>query len=99
MYYNAAMTLTVRLPAPLEDALQDYCAAHGLTRSQVVQECLAEYLARPAARAAPASAARPSRNFAAFRKAGLVGSVAGNGTSATREVVRRRVQERPQRKA
>src|SRR5689334_15769518 len=48
LYYNAGMTLTVRLPEPLDHALEDYCAAHGLSKSQVVQESLADYLVRRA---------------------------------------------------
>jgi predicted transcriptional regulator len=92
LYYNAAMTLTVRLPDPLERALDEYCAAHGTTKSHVVQECLAQYLVRPAETGAPDKGV--SGNFAAFKRAGLLGCATGDGVSATNEVVRKRVLER-----
>jgi hypothetical protein len=88
------MTLTVRLPQPLESALENYCAAHGLTKSEVVQECLAEYLVREK-RQAQDSPAEVSANYAALKRAGLIGCVSGaGGASATKEVVRQRALER-----
>jgi len=93
------MTLTVRLPSPLDQALDDYCATHGLTKSHVVQQCLAAYLVQ-ASRQPAGGAAAPavSANFAAFKRAGLIGSVRLDGRSATKEVVRDRVAARLQRK-
>lgn len=41
------MTLTVRLKPDVESALELHCAERGVTKSLVVQEVLAEYLARP----------------------------------------------------
>ena len=38
------MTLTVRLDAAVESALERYCTERGVTKSLVVQECLAGYL-------------------------------------------------------
>ena len=38
------MTLTVRLDAAVESALERYCTERGVTKSMVVQECLAGYL-------------------------------------------------------
>lgn len=85
------MTLTVRLPAPLESELDAYCAAHGLTKSQVVQESLAEYLVRTQRKGRTQPQAKPSSNYLAFKKAGLIGCFRGDGVSATKEVVRQRV--------
>jgi len=79
------MTLTVRLQPDLESALELHCAERGVTKSLVVQQVLAEYLAQPgtkrAARgaAAPAQAAEPSANYRAFEALGLIGCVAGVG--------------------
>jgi hypothetical protein len=88
------MTLTVRLPDPLEEALEQYSAAHGLTKSHVVQEALAEYLVR-AQKETPARKGEVSENYRAFKKAGVIGCVSGmRGTSATKEVVRQRALER-----
>ena len=36
--------LSVRLPEPVERELNQYCTSRKLTKSQVVQEALAEYL-------------------------------------------------------
>lgn len=88
------MTLTVRLPAPLEEALEAYSSGMGLTKTHVVQEALAEYLARVDPPSKPASRKGVSRNYAALKRAGLIGSVSGmGGESATKEVVRRKVLE------
>ncbi len=79
------MTLTVRLQPELESALELHCAERGVTKSLVVQEVLAEYLARPDARrstrraAAPAQPAEPSANYRAFEALGLIGCVEGVG--------------------
>lgn len=77
------MTLTVRLKPELESALELHCAERGVTKSLVVQEVLAEYLARPPSRkrsrgAAPA-VAEPSANYRAFEALGLIGAVSGVG--------------------
>ena len=83
------MTLTVRLPQPLERKLEAYCAEHGLTKTHVVEECLARYLVTAGDEAE--AAAPMSENYLAFRKAGLIGCVSGDGRSATKEVVRERI--------
>jgi|GEM_PF-3020569 Ribbon-helix-helix protein, copG family. len=41
---NARPLLSVRLDSTLAEALDDYCTESGATRSQVVQEGLAQYL-------------------------------------------------------
>jgi predicted DNA-binding protein len=84
------MTLTVRLPDPLEEALDQYSAAHGLTKSHVVQEALAAYLAQTK----PVQDQDVSETYRALKKAGLLGCVRGDGVSATKEVVRKRALER-----
>ncbi len=79
------VTLTVRLDPELETALELHCAERGVTKSLVVQELLAQYLARPGTQrgarrgAAPAQAAEPSANFRAFEALGLIGCVEGVG--------------------
>ena len=78
------MTLTVRLRPELESALELHCAERGVTKSLVVQEVLAEYLARPAKRRARVSQAASapaelSDNYRAFEAAGLIGCVSGVG--------------------
>ena len=92
------MTLTVRLPTPLERSLDAYCAANGLTKSHVVQECLTSYLGQARTRqstAAPEAAI--SAAYAAFRRAGLIGCVNQTSAGATRDVVRQRALQRLQR--
>ncbi len=76
------MTLTVRLDAALQAALERHCAERGLSKTLVVQESLAQYLvlAQPAA-VAPA-ARQPSANYRAFADAGLVGAVGVNTASS-----------------
>lgn len=94
------MTLTVRLPQPLEDSLEAYCAKRGLTKSHVVQECLAAYLVQArTAEAASAPQAPVSAAYAAFKRAGLVGSVNLGSPSATRDTVRQRALQRLRRSA
>lgn len=75
------MTLTVRLKPELEAALELHCAERGVTKSLVVQEVLAEYLAKPGsrrrgarARAGVAMPAEPSANYKAFERLGLIGA-------------------------
>jgi hypothetical protein len=85
------MTLTVRLPAPLEEALGEYAASQGLSKSHVVQEALADYLARTGKDKAPANQGTVSETYAAFKKLGLIGCVPGEGVAATKEVVRERI--------
>lgn len=94
------MTLTVRLDHTLESALTRYCAERGVTKSLVVQECLAQYLLTGQAEAAssvPTGARQPPRvsaNYKAFADAGLVGTGASGGPSATKAVVRERAMKR-----
>lgn len=96
-FWDAAMTLTVRLDAALQAALDRHCAEHGVTKTLVVQECLASYLvaARPdlAAREA-AAAAEPSASYRAFADAGLIGAVAGGSAPADKVAVRQQVLRR-----
>jgi hypothetical protein len=101
-----AMTLTVRLDAAVESALERYCAERGVTKSLVVQECLAGYLLADQARprkvvAAAHAAAEPpvSDNHKAFAEAGLIGGIA-LGQGADKAAVRARIAESfAQRKA
>lgn len=93
------MPLTVRLSEPLERALDAYCAEHGRTKSEVVQESLSAHLSRAAASAAGSGKApQVSRNYLAFKRAGLVGALHLGEQSATKEVVRARVLESLKRK-
>jgi predicted transcriptional regulator len=95
LYYNESMTLTVRLPLALEQALDEYSASNGLTKSHVVQEALAGYLARTAKQEKLAPEGGISANYAAFKRLGLIGCVSGmSGESATKQVVRKRALER-----
>lgn len=92
-----AMTLTVRLSPPIDQALADFCASHGLTKSQVVQQSLAEHLQRSAKADSKAQGGKPksvSPAFAAFKRAGLIGSLHLGEVSATRDVVRARIASR-----
>lgn len=45
--------LSVRLPPPLEQELATWCARQGVTKSQVVQEALADYFVAAKAQAVP----------------------------------------------
>ncbi len=95
MYYNDFMTLTVRLSQTLERALDEYSASNGLTKSHVVQEALADYLARTRKQKKLAPEGGVSANYAAFKRLGLIGCVSGmDSGSATKEVVRKRALER-----
>ncbi|MBL0087210.1 MAG: hypothetical protein IPP44_11120 [Ideonella sp.] len=88
------MTLTVRLQPALESALELHCAERGVSKSLVVQEVLAEYLARPQqqqrrARSATATEpAEPSANYRAFEALGLIGAGDLGGRSADKARVR-----------
>ena len=79
------MTLTVRLKPELEAALELNCAERGVTKSLVVQEVLAEYLAKPPGRKGKRSIAQaeapaePSAIYRAFEALGLIGAVGGVG--------------------
>ncbi len=78
------MTLTVRLKPDIETALELHCAERGVSKSLVVQEVLAEYLARPPGRktsraAAAVAPAEPSAAYRAFEALGLIGAVSGVG--------------------
>jgi len=84
------MTLTVRLDPSLEDALDTYCTSHGVTKSYVVQESLATYLARPPQRARVLGAEEPSATYQAFERAGMVGQ-GQLGGGADKAAVRKRV--------
>lgn len=88
------MTLTVRLDAALQAALERHCAERGLSKTLVVQESLAQYLvlAQPAA-VAPA-ARQPSANYRAFADAGLVGAVGAGSAPADKAGVRRQALRR-----
>lgn len=98
------MTLTVRLNPDLESALEQHCADRGVTKSLVVQEVLAEYLARPATRrgarrrAAPSQPAEPSANYRAFEALGLIGAGdLGHGSAdkaRVRQVIAKRMAAR-----
>jgi len=91
------MTLTVRLDPALESALDRYCAEHGVTKSLVVQECLASYLVeQQPAKARAARAANPL--YEAFSQAGLVGAGELGGGSADKAAVRARAAQRIGRK-
>ena len=90
------MTLTVRLDAATEAALERYCVERGVTKSLVVQESLAVYLVNredtsPAAGVAGRGARSTSENYKAFDAAGLIGAGELGGASATKPVVRERV--------
>ncbi len=90
------MTLTVRLDEALESALERHCAERGVTKSLVVQECLATYLLAGQTQPSKAAALRPagptSANYRAFAEAGLIGGVALGG-GADKAAVRARIEE------
>jgi len=96
------MTLTVRLKPELESALELHCAERGVTKSLVVQEVLAEYLARPPGRkgsraVAGEAPAQPSAAYRAFEALGLIGCVSGVGPAdkaGVRAAIRRRVEHK-----
>ena len=100
------MTLTVRLDTAVESALERYCLERGVTKSLVVQECLATYLLADQAQGGKAAAALPagaeppvSDNYRAFAAAGLIGGIA-LGYGADKAAVRARIAESfAQRKA
>lgn len=96
------MTLTVRLKPDLETALALHCAERGVSKSLVVQEVLAQYLAAPPGRKrqrapAPDLPAQPSAAYLAFQRAGLIGCVSGVGPAdkaGVRAAIRRRFEEK-----
>lgn len=93
------MTLTVRLKAELESALELHCAERGVTKSLVVQEILAEYLSRPNSQRAPRrpkaeKPAEPSAAYRAFAAAGFIGTGESDGRPATKARVREAIAER-----
>lgn len=93
------MTLTVRLDATLQAALERYCAERGVTKTLAVQECLAQFLVerRPtmAARALAGAAAVPaSASHRAFAEAGLIGAVALGRVPADKAAVRAQALQR-----
>lgn len=93
------MTLTVRLQPALESALELHCAERGVTKSLVVQEVLAEYLARPAKRRAQvrqpdAAPTELSDNYRAFEALGLIGCADLGGRPADKARVREVITER-----
>jgi hypothetical protein len=85
------VTLTVRLQPELELALELHCAERGVAISLVVQEMLAEYLAR-------AQPAWPSANCPCFEALWLIGAGDLGGRSAdqarVREVIAQRMASR-----
>ena len=100
------MTLTVRLDAATESALERHCAERGVTKSSVVQKSLAVYLlADQSSRAAKLERTRVqpganvSANYKAFADAGLIGGGDLGGVSADKAAVRERAMQRIRRKA
>ncbi|MES2992814.1 MAG: hypothetical protein V4844_15430 [Pseudomonadota bacterium] len=98
------MTLTVRLDAATESALDRYCAERGVTRSLVVQESLAVYLLaeRTAKGDEPMTAPSktpPSANYRAFAEAGFIGAGALGGGTADKAAVRAMAMKRLRRNA
>lgn len=98
------MTLTVRLDEALETALTRHCAERGVTKSLVVQECLATYLL--AGRSQPLNSAATgtreastsvSANYKAFADAGFIGAGELGGGSADKAAVRARAMQRIRR--
>ena len=100
------MTLTVRLDTAVESALERYCTERGVTKSLVVQECLATYLLADQAQAATArhaavttQPASVSANYKAFADAGFIGAGELGGGSADKAAVRARAMQRIRRAA
>jgi predicted transcriptional regulator len=85
------MTLTVRLKPDLESALEMHCAERGVTKSLVVQEVLAEYLARTELRREPAAT---SAAYRAFEAAGFIGAGRSDGRPADKARVREVIAQR-----
>jgi hypothetical protein len=57
--------LSVRLPETIERDLKQFCAVRKLTKSQVVQEALAEYMVAAQARSHGNAAPEPDLSFLA----------------------------------
>ena len=85
------MTLTVRLKPDIEAALELHCAERGVTKSLVVQEMLAEYLAKPEVRRAPAAT---SAAYRAFEAAGFIAAGHSDGRPADKARVREVIAQR-----
>lgn len=85
------MTLTVRLKPDIESALELHCAERGVTKSLLVQQVLAEYLARPEVRRKPEA---PSVAYRAFEAAGFIGSGRSDGRPADKARVREVIAQR-----
>jgi predicted transcriptional regulator len=85
------MTLTVRLKPDIESALELHCAKRGVTKSLLVQEVLAEYLARPEVRREPATR---SAAYRAFEAAGFIGAGRSDGRPADKTRVREVIAQR-----
>jgi hypothetical protein len=92
------MSTSVRFPHRVEEELASYCAAAGVTKSQVLLEAVSQYL-KQAQTPAIAALAPASPVFRAFEQAGLVGQGAvdapassqGADKHAVREQVRKRL--------
>jgi predicted transcriptional regulator len=95
------MTLTVRLDPALSTALDEMCASQGVSKSLIVQEALAAYLAK--AERAPTSGTKRrlerSASLQAFVDAGLVGCIAGTGDPTDKAAVRAAALARASRKS
>ena len=57
--------LSVRLPETMERDLKQFCAVHKLSKSQVVQEALAEYMVAPQSPSLGTAAPEPDLSFLA----------------------------------
>jgi hypothetical protein len=72
-----AVTTSVRLLPEVEESLASYCAQAGVSKSHVLQEALAEYLAKPERRVQRAGGrsaqAVGSPVFQSFQVAALIG--------------------------
>ncbi|MES2228006.1 MAG: hypothetical protein V4540_09565 [Pseudomonadota bacterium] len=98
------MTLTVRLDAATQSALDRCCAERGVTKSLVVQESLALYLladrmGEVGASAEASSKAPASANYRAFADAGFIGAGELGGGSADKAAVRALAMQRIRRNA
>lgn len=98
------MTLTVRLDAATQSALDRCCAERGVTKSLVVQESLALYLladrmGEVGASAKAASKLPASANYRAFADAGFIGAGELGGGSADKAAVRALAMQRIRRNA
>lgn len=90
------MTLTVRLNGTIEYALEQYCSEHGVTKTMVVQQSLAEYLSRTTNEPSPArDQAKPVNPlFQKLLESGFIGAGELNDVPADKHAVRARVKRR-----